>query len=308
MGLNNHKYLFTGLLVLFITLNSFESFSQFERLEQVSSFYSRIDNPVTIDVTSHQERIRFTAVNKSPFPYEIVIEFSTLQNLLPRITSKKFIVDQGRTQLFELTRQYSHLGIDFRYHLRTQIGNPGLAPDTIFPYLIPLVPDREISFIGVENWDTVNIVRNAFSVEPGEPVLNMRKGKVTAIHSAKAPGTFFYQEKVSHLSIVEVLHRDGTIAIYDGIDPAFLLVKTGEIVYPGQQLGLADEGSMITVRLYHLAEGGILRYLDMNFAINEKEAVLFNDLIDKKINHPATVIEREMNRRERRLFRSGSLY
>lgn len=308
MGQNNHINLLAVLLVLFIGLNSFESFSQFERVEQITTFYTRIDNPVTIEVTEHQGRFRFAAVNRSQYPYEVEIAFNVMINLTPHITSRKYLAGPGRTHLFELRKNIENLNYDFNYSVRTSIGNPGNIPDTLFPYLIPLKPGRAVDFVAFEMLDNVKIVSNIFASEPGEPILNMRKGKVTAVYTSRSHTPVFFQDKISPLSSVEILHRDGTIAIYDGIDPDFLFVNTGDIVYPGQQLGLTDPEGMITVQLFQMVEGGKLQQLNIQFAINEELSVPFKDLFDKKIYHPAGVVEREMTRRERRLFRSGNLF
>ncbi len=122
----------------------------------------------------------------------------------------------------------------------------------------------------------------------------MRKGKIVAV-----PNMFYDADRISNNPSLEIMHKDGTIMIYENLDPNKLFVKAGSIVYPGQQLGIIDDISILEVYLYMIDTDNQIKRLNINYYVSKNKIEIFSDSFKKiRIENPNEIIIKEMSKRE----------
>ena len=132
----------------------------------------------------------------------------------------------------------------------------------------------------------------------------MRKGKVAAV-----PNMFEGNVRISGKESLEVIHRDGTIMIYENLDPDIAFVDPESIVYPGQAIGIIKNEQALAVILVLNKGKNNFEVLDFYYHINENIARPFSiELEDVEIQHPVELITREMSKKELKKFKNGKLH
>ena len=112
--------------------------------QQISTFSSRMINPVTVEVKNSGKDITFIAENSSWFPYHIEIQFTKFVNLTPMMSKYKTDIYHGETVLFKLTIMDIGSYHDYLYNLQYTIGYSNKKAGISYPYSIPLGEGKTI--------------------------------------------------------------------------------------------------------------------------------------------------------------------
>jgi hypothetical protein len=282
-------------LTLFLTafVFAFASYGQYsvDKVEQIS-FSGRVNAPVRIEVMRSGTDLQFYGINDSLFPYQLELEFRKFLNLKPYMGKFESILRTGKTRLFTLSPSLPNTSYDYSYTFRYALGDPSAKPDVEYPYLIPLNENKPVAFFRDEN---SRGMYNRFALPEGDTVFAMRKGIVTALPDHK--------KQVDRLLIgtLEILHRDGTVAAYENLNPEEVFVSIGETVLPGTPLGRVFSRGMAGASVYAFAEGYTCRPILFKYAVSENEAVPFIHLVEgTPVVHPITALEKELTKSEKK--------
>ncbi len=276
-----------------ILLNMNYLLAQYQRVEQEKMFVSKIENPIRIEPLSQGDKYLFQATNRSFYPYQLSIHFIELRNLIPEIMYRNFIVLPGENRLFTLTIKDKTAGHSYKYGFSFKIGAPSKNVVFDYPYLVPLGVTS--TFELVNNSENSGIyIQDFFKVKSGDTIFNMRKGYIAAV-----PDMFHDADRISSGKSLEVIHKDGTIMIYENIDPEKVLVKIGTTVFPGEPLGIINDESILNLFLYMVQKDGRLKNLEIKYSISTNKVEPFSEkLRDVKFERPQEIITREMSKRE----------
>jgi murein DD-endopeptidase MepM/ murein hydrolase activator NlpD len=55
---------------------------------------------------------------------------------------------------------------------------------------------------------------------------------------------------------MEIRHEDGTIAVYLGLNPEFKELKLGQVVFPGEPIGIIGSSKLLTFRVFEIQDEG----------------------------------------------------
>ena len=282
-------------LTLFLTAFVFaiELFGQYsvEKVEQIS-FSGRVNTPVRIEVMRSGADLQFYGINDSFFPYQLQLEFKKFLNLKPFMGKFESILRPGKTRLFTLSPSLPDAAYDYSYTFRYALGDPSVKPDVEYPYLIPLNENKPVAFFRTEN---SRGMYNRFALPEGDTVFAMRKGVVTALPDHK--------RQVDRLlsGTLEILHRDGTVAAYENMNPLEVFVNIGETVLPGMPLGRVFSGGIAGASVYAFSEGYTCRPIMFKYAVGENQAVPFIQLVEgSPVVHPTSAAEKELTKSEKK--------
>ncbi len=280
--------------LILISLNNICIYGQYpEKVEQISVFSSKINNPIKIEVKKKGDSFQFYARNRSFYSYRIKLDFQEIYNLIPILAYREFEVPPGTNYLFSLNLEDNDRIPNYRYSVSYSIGVPGKKVEKEYPYLIPLSTYN--SFKLFASIDDSNIFfKDHFKINVGDTVLSMRKGYVAAV-----PDMYHDADRISRHESLEIIHEDGTIMIYENIKPDSVFVEPGSTVYPAQPLGIINEELFLIVYLYMIRKDGKLEKMNINYYISEDRIELFSkNMENTAIKHPVEIITKEMTRRE----------
>ncbi len=279
---------------LFVALAIFPycGFAQGYKEAQISISGS-FKKPLEIEAINKGDEIDFFCLNKSQYPYQLEIIFSGVENLNgPR--SQKNIVYPGRQRLLSLRIQNPNSPHTYEYTFSYAIGNPKNVADLTFPYLIPCIPGKQVK---VNNNSGDQII-----LASGDTIVSMRKGIVTA-----TPHTNHEADRL-FTNTIEVLHDDGTVAVYRMLTDSKPFIKEGERVYSGQPIARMIGSGILQTGVYILLGQGRAKTFMYKYAISETEVVSVSDFRSAFVEHPKAIIERELTKKEFKKLKEGSLY
>lgn len=296
---NNMKSIKSALIVFLFFMSFHPGHGQFNMESQEVMFSSRLDNPIKIEVMDKGSEVIFYSENRSNYPYQLEIDFKIIQNLSPSYQKYNFVVSPGRNNLFTLMVVDKNSNHYYEYRSSYAIGDPRQKINEHYPYLIPLGSSKTVNLFlyGQER----KYVNDFFAMNQGDTVFCMRKGYVTAV-----PGMLHEGDRISKNKSLEVMHNDGTVMIYENIDPDHCPVKLGQTVYPNESLGIIGYKYVLCVGLYRFLENGRLGKVNIDYCIDETKTMLFSDsLTNVGIKHPTVIITKEMSRREKKRYLSN---
>jgi hypothetical protein len=267
------------------------------------SFAGKISDPVRIQVRRQNNQIAFYADNRSLYPYQIEMNFFNLKNIGPMISKKSFTVPPGETPLLAL-KVYDPSIPDYHYELSIKqfIGDTNRVVDASYPYLIPVGNHRKVYMAGSD--DARNPFNDFFKLIPDDTVYAMRKGIVTA-----TPGMRNESDRISVNRTLEIMHNDGTVMLYFNIDPGNSLVKTGDVVYPGQAVGIIGKENVLEVELYRIGAEGKIQKININYFTGKPANDRYSDLVNgRMVIYPDSIITREMTEKEIARYSKNNLY
>jgi hypothetical protein len=293
------KSKFFQLAVCLLITGSFLQ-AQNVKVEREGLFGSKINNPITVEVSKIATKYVFYAHNESYYPYTVHLKVTDIVNLSPTIVDKKIKAAPGRNTLVELQMQDLNRPVTYRYDFTYSIGVPSTRVDLSFSYLIPVKKAFDIHY----NSDEEKLFYNDhFKLSKGDTVYAMRKGKVVA-----TPDMFSGQDRISKNESFEIMHKDGTFMVYENIDPEYVFIKAGKQVYPGQPIGLLGELPILEVILYRSLGDGYLEELIINYSIDEKRTEAFSEeLKSLPVMYHESIITKEFTKREMKSFEKGEL-
>lgn len=278
-----------SLLMVIVVLQT--SDAQVEKVEQIV-FSQVVKSPIEVEVVKKGDVMEFFAVNKTLFPYQLEISFSIFVNL-DGPSSYSDIIGHGRNRLFSLRIRDKSTNPNYQYSFRYKMGDPRKEADIDFPYLIP--------FSGNHVTPSRQFIRY-FEVTEGDSVVAPRKGIVTSVPESEQEGNKLFD------NTLEILHADGSVAIFKNLKKEFLKVKEGDKVYPGQQVATIPQEMIVGVLLYRFSADGRANAFDNKYVVSEDNIVESTKIKTTDFDHPISIISKELNKREVKKLQSGTLY
>ena len=290
-----------ALLTAFILANCYcQVFSQFDKVEHITLFGSRIDNPVEVEVTTSGNNYVFTADNRSYYPYILELKIMDIVNLNPPRVNGFFKIHPGKNKLVTLSVVNPEQPSYYSYSTSYSIGIPSQDVDFDLPYLMPFKGPFDFEKTGD---DTMLIKANTFRLHSGDTIFAMRRGMVAA-----TPDMDYKNDRVSERNSLEIIHQDGTIMVYENLDPDQVLIKPGKQVYPGEAMGIIKGNAPLEVMLYLNLGGGKLRGIQIKYCIDKNTTEIFSSkLREATISYPREIIVKEMTKREVKRYDKGIL-
>ena len=290
------------LLLLLLTIESSVLFAQSFQKQDLITFDSRVNKPITTEVIRTRETLSFYADNKSYYPYRLEFVFTSFRNLSPTMSSEEFILHPGRNLLFKLTVPDPSQSPVYSYSIRYRMGDPNEKADENFIYLFPGKKGKTLEKDISTQSGTRIIYRGTFKEQKGDTVFAVRKGIVTALPDMKQ-----VTDRILKTTL-EARHADGTIAVYSNVDPNLLFVQYGDKIFPGQPIGIVGELNFLRVNVYRFIDEGKLAGIDIKYAVDGTSSLTFNEVSKILVEHPETIIEKELTDREIKKLRKGNLY
>jgi murein DD-endopeptidase MepM/ murein hydrolase activator NlpD len=299
------KTYFSLLVAIFFKLmfNYGLLLAQPESIEQVTIFGSRIKTPIVMDVKTDQGVITFNVLNKSYYPYNFDITFGEFQNLSPRVFEKKTILTPGINKLFSFKIIDPNEPPRFSYKISYSLTNTYGKTDLSFPYLIPIGENKKVILRSSSTNGVTTYYENQFVMNAGDTVFVSRKGVITAL-----PNNEEGVERIINKSSLEIRHDDGSIAVYIGIELSSKSIKLGQVVYPGQVLGVIDHSNLLVFGVYEIQTDGRIKYLSINYSGTNEELISSKKLFGTSVFFSKSVIKKELTKREMTKFDKGTLY
>lgn len=265
----------------------------------------------------------FNAISTFAAPHVVVLEFTTLTNLnpsrrMPLVTN----ISGRRTRLLTLNPIVERQRSRFNYTYRYYPGCLNATPDDI-EYLLPF-EESAVASAGFANYVYRRIGAEEpdgwyspiFYVEDGTTIHASRKGTVISVQDVgmeSNPERHYSSER----NYIRVVHDDCTVARYSVFKNNEIFVEPGDVVFPGDPLGIvAGEdigfGNQVRLLLYHINDESVIpdengdtdsnrwRYVQPKFRTAAGERVSLESGEEYKSIHPEEIVTEEMSRRERR--------
>jgi len=282
--------LFASIFIL--NINSLSA--QYQKVTEEIVFQSKIDNPITVEPIKQKDKYVFQASNRSFYPYQLVLKFEEIRNMYPDIPQYSFTVNPGTNRLLTLSVKDITNGHSYKYSVSYKIGVPSKNVVYDFPYLFPLGINSNFDLLENVNDSKTLYLQDHFKIKSGDTIFNMRKGYVAAV-----PDMFNGADRISARKSLEIIHKDGTIMIYENIDPDKVFVKPGTTVYPGDALGIINDDCILELYLYQIQKDGKPENMDITYFNGTKKAEPFSEnLRNIKHERPVEIVGREMSKRE----------
>ena len=262
-----------------------------------------MDSPIKIEVTKDKSRLRFDCLNRSYFPYEVVLNFSSLENLNPRILEIRKIAFPGMNvfQTFEIADPAISYG--FKYSTEYRIGNPTVKADHFYPYLIPLGQNRNVDFETVIDPGRTTKMINNFVMLEGDTLFSVRKGIVTSTTKPDIINDRIFREPG-----LEIIHADGSVAVFTGLNDATILIKEGAKVFPCQPLAYLKSKSIVKLYIFEILGEGIISSFPFLYSNDDNNVIQMSQINGLTVNHPKEIIEKEFTKSELKKAMKGTLY
>ncbi|MCB0688972.1 MAG: hypothetical protein KDC53_20680 [Saprospiraceae bacterium] len=254
-------------------------------------FSTRKFEPLDIYVSRNENRFSFYAFNRGYFPYQLKLNFSNILNLHPLITEKEYVVYPGRKQLLILDvvdRDVQNYHYDLE--ISEDIGDPELIAQDSFVYLTPV---KKILLNGDQT--TGNKHSNRFYGNFQDSIFAMRRGIITAI-----PGKLDDLDRIGGQNSLEILHGDGSVAVYTGIDSASITFEPGASVFSGDFLGQIDKEGFVDVQVFKIEAREKLVLMPVRFYLGYGRIGNATESIPGLLDYPEEILYRELSDRERR--------
>jgi hypothetical protein len=235
--------------------------------------------------------IRFTALNSTYYPFNLVIDFIQFDNLSPRPPKRENKLKHGLNNLFLFSIQVPGNGYGYNYSYSYWLSPSDEVTNEEFPYLIPMSEGKIVN----SKKTLSGKVSNSFLGEIGDTVFCMRKGLVTAVPRAET-----LDFRLSEHDCLEVLHEDGTYMIYYYLKKSDAFTAPGKIVLPGQPVGTISDSLYLKVMLIKLGSiKNLLVTQPIKYSIGKTLTASYDEIDGKeKSVHPLEIITLEMKSRE----------
>lgn len=206
---------------------------------------------VRLRVEGQSGRYMAWADNTLAGPIEVMLHFSRHDNVVgqPQLPARATVPARGSALVAQLTLDNPRRGGDFELRLDGVPGAPGAAPED-FQYRVPLqlpTPRVDQGYGGrFSHEDPQNRFAIDFAAPEGTPVLAAREGVVMQVESDFDKAGLDREEYGGRANFVRIVHDDGSMALYAHLKPEGVLVRVGQRVRTGQQIGLSGNTGFTT--------------------------------------------------------------
>ena len=288
-------------LIIFSLFNKTYLHAQGESMQQETIFSSRIKAPIVLDVRTDQNNIYFNVTNNSLFPYVFEVKFGDFQNLSPRVFDKTTTLLPGINRLFTFKIVDPNLPPVLSYHTRFYMTSTNSSIEKFKPYLVPIGKNKTVAFRTTQD-ESKKIYINQFMMNEGDTVFNARKGIVTAL-----PDNMSEVDRITNNSL-EIRHEDGTIAVYQGLNPDLEILKLKQQVYPSQPLGIIGSSKLLLFQLFEIQSEGKVTSFNIFYSGHDNQMIPSQNILGTKVTYPDQIIKKEMTKKEISKYEKNSLF
>lgn len=184
-------------------------------------------------------------------PIEVMLDIAPGSNLLgaPALPARATVAANGSALVSVLTASAQASGGSVELRLSTVPGDPNARPGDV-AYLLPLRQRSlkiEQGYGGAfSHTDPQNLYAVDFAADIGTPVLAARDGVVMQVESDFAKAGLNLEKYGGRANFVRILHDDGTMALYAHLQESGVLVRVGQRVRAGQEIGLSGNTGFTT--------------------------------------------------------------
>lgn len=198
------------------------------------------------------------ADNRLYGPIEVMLEFSHNDNVTgqPTLPARATVAARGSSLVAVLTNADPRRGGGFELRMDSLPGDPSARPRDV-EYQLPL---RQPRFRidqgyggGFSHQDAQNRYAIDFAAPVGTPVLASREGVVMQVESDFDKAGLNLEKYGGRANFVRILHDDGAMTLYAHLKPEGALVRVGQRVRAGQQIGLSGNTGFTTGPHLHFA-------------------------------------------------------
>lgn len=288
--------------------------------------FARINAQSPIEVIYEKDNTgayAFSCRNTGFCPYTVTVTFTELNGLRTSATLPyRTDVRPGQQSLFKLQPQPNQ-ATSFRYNFSFIRGCKQPKVDTAVVYLLPASPGKQVSAVELDylgklyagQEDPKDWYSLAIKMNSGDTVFAARRGTVSAARSdASLNGNHLSFHRDDNM--VEINHPDCSFATYTVFRPKSIFVKPGQFVEAGTPLGIVggenyDFGPHVRFAVHYNYEAPIIKkgqptdekhywaYVPVRFWLkDEQQASRLQPRKAYLSDHPESVIEQEMSKRE----------
>lgn len=197
------------------------------------------------------ERVLAFADNSLSGPIEVQLDFSRSDNVIgqPMLPARATVAARGSALVAVLSSADPDRGFDFELQMESLPGDPTARPRNV-DYLLPLQQAHfriDQGYGGqFSHRDEQNRYAVDFAAEIGTPVLAAREGVVMQVESDFDKAGLNLERYGGRANFVRILHDDGTMTLYAHLKSEGALVRVGQRVRAGQQIGLSGNTGFTT--------------------------------------------------------------
>ncbi|MFC3550964.1 peptidoglycan DD-metalloendopeptidase family protein [Lysobacter cavernae] len=225
---------------------------------KVIPVYSEPSAIAQLRIENDGDRYLAWADNRLSGPIEVQLDFSRANNITgePRLPARTTVAPRGSTLVAVLSTEDPGRGGDFELHMDSLPGDPSARPRNV-DYLLPL---QQRSFRIDQGYggqfshsDSQNRYAVDFAAQIGTPVLAARDGVVMQVESDFDKAGLNLEKYGGRANFVRILHDDGSMTLYAHLKADGALVRLGQRVRAGQQIGLSGNTGFTTGPHLHFA-------------------------------------------------------
>jgi murein DD-endopeptidase MepM/ murein hydrolase activator NlpD len=204
------------------------------------------------------DRFLAFADNRLSGPIEVQLDFSRSDNVIgqPMLPARATVAARGSALVAVLSSADPERGFDFELQMESLPGDPNARPGNV-DYLLPL---QQAAFRIDQGYgghfshrDAQNRYAVDFAAEIGTPVLAAREGVVMQVESDFDKAGLNLERYGGRANFVRILHDDGAMTLYAHLKSEGVLVRVGQRVRAGQQIGLSGNTGFTTGPHLHFA-------------------------------------------------------
>ena len=198
------------------------------------------------------------ADNSLAGPIEVMLQLARNDNIVgdPPLPARATVPARGSALVAVLTIADPHRGGGFELRLDPIPGDPSAKPLDV-EYQLPLRQDKlriDQGYGGsFSHSDPQNRYAVDFAADIGTPILAARGGVVMQVESDFDKAGLNLEKYGGRANFVRILHDDGTMGLYAHLKPEGVLVRVGQRVHAGQQIGLSGNTGFTTGPHLHFA-------------------------------------------------------
>jgi len=202
-------------------------------------------------IEPHGDAYYAWADNRLAGPIEVMLHFTRNGNTVgdPALPARATVAAGGETLVAVLRARDPARPVDFELRMDSLPGNPSAAPRDV-EYRLPLAIDGARIDQGYggrfSHRDPENRYAVDFAVPIGTSVLAARDGLVMQVESDFDRPGLDRDRYCGRANFVRILHDDGTMSLYAHLKPGGVLVRVGQRVRAGQQIGLSGNTGFTT--------------------------------------------------------------
>ncbi|WP_206861478.1 peptidoglycan DD-metalloendopeptidase family protein [Lysobacter changpingensis] len=204
------------------------------------------------------DRFLAFADNRLSGPVEVQLDFSRSDNVIgnPVLPARATVAARSSALVAVLSSADPDRGFDFELQMDSLPGDPSARPRDV-EYLLPLQQAQfriDQGYGGhFSHRDEQNRYAVDFAADIGTPVLAARDGVVMQVESDFDKAGLNLERYGGRANFVRILHEDGAMSLYAHLKSEGALVRVGQRVRAGQQIGLSGNTGFTTGPHLHFA-------------------------------------------------------